>query len=150
MQTTILHIHSAEVRPKAKSQVKPKPKSQQKPKPKAKSQVRPKPKAKGQKPSGHANGRLNNQNILKQQKQLPKKYTLHRKMQPEARSQKPQATSQKPKEPEAKSQPNAKSQKPKASRQPNAKKIPIQYMFYIYETWNVCLVFERLCTVTLS
>ena len=71
-------------------------------------------------------------------------------MQPQARSQKPQATSQKPKEPEARSQKPAKCQKPKASRQPNAKKIPIQYMFYIYETWNVCLVFGRLCTVTLS
>ena len=49
MQTTILHIHSTEVRPKAKSQVKPKPKKNNKnQKPKAKSQVKPKPKAKSQ------------------------------------------------------------------------------------------------------
>ena len=53
MQTTILHIHSTEVRPKAKSQVKPKPKKQQKPK--TKSQESSEAKAKSQKPNGHAN-----------------------------------------------------------------------------------------------
>ena len=46
MQTTILHIHSTEVRPKAKSQVKPKPKKQQKPK--TKSQESSEAKAKSQ------------------------------------------------------------------------------------------------------
>jgi hypothetical protein len=81
-------------KPKAKSQVKPKPKSQQKPKnksqvkpkpksqqkPKTKSQEKPKSKAKGQKPSGHANERLKHKKSLN--KTHPKKYTIHRKMQP--------------------------------------------------------------------
>jgi len=87
-------------KPKSKSQVKPKPKSQQKPK--TKSQEKPKSKDKGQKPSGHANGRLKHKNILKQKKN-PKKYTFHRKMQPEATR-------------------SRRSHKPKASKKKNAKK----------------------------
>ena len=56
LQTTMLHIHSAEARPKAKSQEKPRSKSQTKSQEpsEAKSQ---KPKAQCQKQSGHANWR---------------------------------------------------------------------------------------------
>ena len=100
MQTTILHIHSTEVRPKAKSQVKPKPKKQQKPK--TKSQESSEAKAKSQKPNGHANWL-----------QTAANSTQIRDF--GSKMQQIQARSQKPKEPEAKSQkPEAKSQKPEA------------------------------------
>ena len=100
MQTTILHIHSTEVRPKAKSQVKPKPKKTNKTqKPKAKSQVKPKPKTKSQKPNGHANWLQTAANSTQIRDFGSKMQQIH-------------ARSQKPKEPEAKSQkPEARSQK---------------------------------------
>ena len=104
MQTTILHIHSTEVRPKAKSQVKPKPKKQQKPK--AKSQESSEAKAKSQKPNGHANWL-----------QTAANSTQIRDF--GSKMQQIQARSQKPKEPEAKSQKQKKMKK-------KAKKIPLQ------------------------
>ena len=116
MQTTILHIHSTEVRPKAKNQVKPKPnKNNKNQKPKAKSQVKPKPKAKRQKPNGHAKW-------LKTASNSTQIRDFGSKM------QQIQARSQKPKEPEAKSQkPEARSQKPKKQMPPPQKKCPKKY-----------------------
>ena len=107
MQTTILHIHSTEVRPKAKSPVKPKPKKQQKPK--TKSQESSEAKAKSQKPNGHANWLQTAANSTQ-----IRDFGSCSKYKPEARnrrSQKPKAKSQKPK---------AKSQKPEAKK--NAQK----------------------------
>ena len=148
MQTTILHIHSTEVRPKAKSQVKPKPKKHNKnQKPKAKSQVKPKPKAKSQ--MGMQIGSKLQQIARKSEILVPK----CSKYKPEARNrrnQKLKAKSQKPnghanwlqtaanstqirdfgskmQQIQARSQkpkePEAKSQKPEArSQKPEAKK----------------------------
>ena len=110
MQTTILqlHIHSTEVRPKAKSQVKPKPKKQQKPK--TKSQESSEAKAKSQKPNGHANWL-----------QTAANSTQIRDF--GSKMQQIQARSQKPKEPEAKSQkPEARSQKKNATQKKCQKK----------------------------
>ena len=103
MQTTILHIHSTEVRPKAKSQVKPKPKKniKKQQKPKTKSQESSETKAKSQKPNGHANWFQTAANSTQIRDSGSKMLQI-------------QTRSQKPKEPEAKNQkPKARSQKPK-------------------------------------
>ena len=148
MQTTILHIHSTEVRPKAKSQVKPKPKKKQQ-KPKTKSQESSEAKAKSQKPNGHATWlqtAANSTQIRDFGSEMQQIQARSQKLkEPEAKSQKPnghanwlqtaanstqirdfgskmqqiQARSQKPKEPEAKSQ------KPEAKKKMQ-KKIPLQ------------------------
>jgi len=102
MQTTILHIHSTEVRPKAKSPVKPKPKKTTK----TKSQESSEAKAKSQKPNGHANWLQTAANSTQ-----IRDFGSCSKYKPEgARSQKPKARSQKPK---------ARSQKPKKNAQKN-------------------------------
>ena len=89
MQTTILHIHSTEVRKKPKATWNQSQKKQQKPK--TKSQESSEAKAKSQKPNGHANWL-----------QTAANSTQIRDF--GSKMQQIQARSQKPKEPEAKSQ----------------------------------------------
>ena len=144
MQTTILHIHSTEVRKKPKATWNQSQKKQQKPK--TKSQESSEAKAKSQKPNGHANWLQTAANSTQIRDFGSKMQQIQARSQkpkePEAKSQKPnghanwlqtaanstqirdfgskmqqiQARSQKPKEPEAKSQ------KPEANKKKMQKK----------------------------
>ena len=89
LQTTMLHIHSAEARPKAKSQEKPGSKSQTKSQEpsEAKSQ---KPKAQCQKQSGHANWRCcSKMQQMARKSEILAPISSQKPEQPEATSQKP-------------------------------------------------------------
>ena len=117
MQTTILHIHSTEVRPKAKwnqsqkKQQKPKTKSQESSEAKAKSQM-----------GMQIGSKL--QQIARKSEILAPKCSKYKPEARNRRSQKPKAKSQKPK---------ARSQKPKKkANKKMQKKIPLHIIIMIF------------------